>query len=247
MKRYLIPKFWPLPRKGKIFTVAPMPGPHPKYRCIPLLVVLRDVLGYAETNPEARKIISSGKVFVDKKVRRDPKFPVGLMDVLEIPELKESYRVVIEKKGLSLRKIKQEEADRKLCRIEGKKIIKKGRVQLNLMDGRNILAEKQGEYRPGDSVLIHLPDQKIIRHYRLAKGSPAFIINGKNIGVSGVIKDVKRRKTMLEKSTVILKSDGKELETLVEYIMPGELAELGKVKQTKPAKQEKKLKKEKGR
>ena len=40
-----------------------------------------------------------GLIKVDKKVRRNPKFPLGLMDVLDIPKLGKSYRVLYDEKG----------------------------------------------------------------------------------------------------------------------------------------------------
>lgn len=216
-----MPEFWPVPRKAKVYIAAPMPGPHPKQGCIPLKIIVRDVLKLAETAEEARKILNSGKIMVDKKVRKEPNFPVGLMDVFEVPELHIRCRVNMEKKGLGLEKIKEEETSSKLCRIVGKTTIKGGTAQLNLHDGRNIMI-KTGSYRVGDSVLIEIPGQKIIRHFSMKKGEPCMIIAGRNKGVKGSIKDIKERKSMLEKSTVKIESEkGKEIETLKEYVMVG--------------------------
>jgi len=227
LKRYAMPRFWPLAVKEKTWAVRPMPGPHQKDFCIPLQIVVRDLLKYAETGREAKQIVKSGKIFVDKKIRREEKFPVGLMDVIEIPELKNHFRVLVDKNGLKLEKISEEEAGKKLCRINGKRLIKKNVIQLNLHDGRNIIvrdeAKKAIVYKPGDSLLISLPDQKILKHYRLEKSSPALIIAGKNMGVKGVIKEVTTKKRMTEKSTVVLKTDSGEIETLKDYVMAGEI------------------------
>ena len=229
LKRYAMPKYWPLPRKEKVFVARPMPGPHPKDRCIPLQIVLRDILHYASSAKEAKQILSGGKVLVDKRVRKDPRFSVGLMDIIEIPEINESFRVIVNKRGLVLGKTESNKTGKKLCRILNKTTIKGGVTQLNLHDGRNLLLTKPKKETPeqdfmvGDSVLVSLPDQKILKHYKLAKGIPAFIIGGRNIGASGVIKDVRTKKSMLEKSTVILKTKEKEIETLKDYVMAGEL------------------------
>ena len=67
-----------------------------------------------------------------------------------------------------------------------------------------------------------LPDQKIAKHYSLEKGSPAFIFSGKNVGAKGRIKEVKTRKSMTEKSTVAIRSEDKEIETLKDYVFVGE-------------------------
>ena len=56
LKRYGIPKFWPLSKKEKVWAVKPRPGPHPKDFCIPLQIIVRDILELAETSKEAKKI-----------------------------------------------------------------------------------------------------------------------------------------------------------------------------------------------
>jgi len=219
-----MPGFWPLSRKAKTYVTTPMPGPHPKYSCLPLKVVIRDVLKLAETSTEAVKILNTGKVLVDKKVRKNPKFPVGLMDIIEIPELHARYRINVNKNGLHLERIKEEETGIKLCRIVGKTTIKGGKNQLNLHDGRNILTKEN--YTVGDSVVIEIPDQKIIKHYSLKKGEHTFVIAGRNMGMKGQIKDIKQRKSLMEKSIVtIVSADGKEIQTLRDYVMVGLLNE----------------------
>ncbi len=220
LKRYAMPGTWPLARKRKVFVVRPSPGPHSRDNCVPLQVVLRDVLHYVEDAGEAKKILNRGKILVDKKVRKDVHYPIGLMDVLEIPDAKEQFRVGVSRKGLILGKISAGEAGRKLCRIQSKTVIKGGLAQLNLHDGRNIIVGKgKVSYRTGDSVLIQLPEQEILKHFRLEKGSNAVITAGRNIGVKGKIRDIRVRKNMLEKSTVILESEGKNIETLLDYVM----------------------------
>ena len=222
MKRYSMPEFWPVPKKGKVFIVRPMPGPHPKEGCIPLQVIVRDVLRYAESQEEAKKILREGKILVDKKPRKNPKFPVGLMDVIEIPEAKKHYRIGVNHRGLTLNEIDEKEANRKVCMINGKTTVKKGMCQLNLHDGRNILLKKD-TYRVGDSVEISIPEQNILKHYRFEKGEKATIIAGRNIGVKGKIKDIHGRRNMLEKSVVVLETSGGEIKTLRDYILVGEV------------------------
>jgi len=38
-------------------------------------------------------------IFVNGRIRKDPKFPLGLMDVFSIPRIKKNYRVLIDVKG----------------------------------------------------------------------------------------------------------------------------------------------------
>jgi small subunit ribosomal protein S4e len=222
LKRYAAPKSWKISRKASTWTVKPKPGPHKLKNCLPLQLVLRESLGYAETAREARKIIMSGKVLVDKKPRKEPAFPVGIMDVIEFPEAKAAYRVVVGKKGLEFEKIKPDETGSKLCRIEGKRTLGKDTTQLNLHDGRNITVKGAKGYNIRDSLLISLPEQKIIKHFKFDKGVPAVIIAGRNMGIQGKVKDFKPRKTMMEKATATVQSKDKAIQTLIDYVMVGE-------------------------
>lgn len=222
MKRYVMPEFWPVPKKGRVFVIKPMPGPHGKRECIPLQVVLRDVLKYAENAKEAKDILKNEGVLVDKKTREELKFPVGLMDVIEITDANKYFRVTVDNRGLALESIEQKDAGKKLCRINGKTTIKGGVTQLNLHDGRNMLVKKD-VYNVGDSLVISLPDQKIIKHYEFERGKPATIIAGRNIGVRGKIKDIRKRENMLEKAIVLLDTKHGEIQTLRDYILVGEV------------------------
>jgi small subunit ribosomal protein S4e len=222
LKRYLIPKYWKMGKKANKYVVAPRPGPHKKLECIPLLVVLRDVLKICDTAKKAERVIKRGEILIDKKARKDPNYPVGFMDVVEIPGIRKCYRVAVDGSGLLLQEIRHEDADKKLCRIQGKRKVKGGAIQLSLHDGRNILTEK-GEYNPNDSVLIELPNQKIIHHFRFEKGSPALIMSGRNMGTSGKLKEIINRKTMIESNRVLLQTKDKDIETVKEYVLVGEI------------------------
>jgi small subunit ribosomal protein S4e len=223
MKRYAMPSFWPMGKKVEKFVVTPVPGPHAVRSGIPLLILIRDVLGFAETSREARMILGKGEVMIDKKPAREEKRPVGLMDVLEFPAIKKQFRVLAGKKGLELHEIQAKESSRKLCRISGKTVNKGGKYQIILHDGRCIMVGKENRYKPGDSVLIEVPSQKILSHWQMKPGIPAMIVAGKNTGVSGKIKDVHTRDSMQEKSRVVLQTKGGEIETLKEYVLVGEV------------------------
>ncbi len=120
MKRYSMPGFWPLGKKVEKFVVTPASGPHPKHSNIPLLIVLRDILGFAENAKEARMILNKGDVLIDKKPVKDEKHPVGLMDIVEFPTIKKQFRVLTGTKGIELQEIPAKESSSKLCRIKGK-------------------------------------------------------------------------------------------------------------------------------
>ncbi|RLG86392.1 MAG: 30S ribosomal protein S4e [Thermoprotei archaeon] len=226
LKRLAAPHFWPILRKEYVWVVKPRPGPHPIERSIPLLVLVRDVLGYAETAREARRIIAEGKFWIDGVPRKDYKFPVGLMDVISIPETDEHYRMVPHpQKYLWPLEIPKEEAGLKLVRIENKTTVKGGHIQLNLHDGRNILVRvsnpsnpAEDTYKTMDSLLIRVPSQEIVEHIRFNKGSLAIVIDGRNVGRVGRVIDVV--KGMGRDRTLVTLEDLEEhrFQTVLSYV-----------------------------
>ena len=221
MKRYTIPKYWKLPKKERKFVITPRAGPHKKMECIPLLIILRNVLKIADTAKEARFAIKKGDILVDKKERKDPNYPLGLMDIIEIPKAKKYYRISVDSNGLVVEEIPNTSADKKLCRIQNKKILKGGMIQLNMHDGRNILTEKK-MYNTNDSLLIEIPSQKILKHYQFDQNAPAIVFSGKNMGVKGKVKEVFNRKTMFESNRVVIQTKEGEMETVKRYVFVGE-------------------------
>lgn len=217
LKRLLAPRFWQIPKKTFKWTVSPRPGPHKKFECIPLLIIVRDILKLAETGKEAKRIIKSGEILVDGKKRKDHAFPVGLMDVISIPKVKGFYRVLPFKNGLKLVEIPEEEANKKICRINGKTILKDKKIQLNLHDGRSLLVERD-EYKTGDSILIELPSQKILEHLKLEEGNVGLVLKGKNAGKIGRIKKIAERKRMVEYAKVICEIENKNVEIRKEHL-----------------------------
>ena len=55
LKRLNAPKSWPVPRKSNVWVTSPNPGPHSLDGCMPLSVVLRDMLKVVDTAAEAKK------------------------------------------------------------------------------------------------------------------------------------------------------------------------------------------------
>ncbi|MEM7825725.1 MAG: 30S ribosomal protein S4e [Candidatus Aenigmatarchaeota archaeon] len=216
LKRLLAPEFWKIPKKSVKFAVSPKPGPHKKFECIPLLIIVRDILKLAETGKEAKKIIKKGEILVDGRKRKEHAYPVGLMDVVSIPRIKKYFRVVPSEKGLELVEIEESESNKKVCRINNKRIIKKGKVQLNLHDGRNIVVEKD-DYKTGDSLVIELPSQKILQHIKFGVGSVGIILKGKNSGKKAKVENIVERKSLRESRIVVCDVEGKRVETSKDY------------------------------
>ncbi len=193
MKRLTMPRSWPLPRKSSVWIQKPNPCGHPLDLCMPMGVILRDVLGVAQNRREAKKILHSKLVKVDGAIETDIGRGVGLMDVLTVGEV--SYKCVLDTNGkLRYRMIPAKKSSTKLCRVMGKTTIKGGKTQVHLHDGRNLLFNENPEYKTGDSLAISLPDQEVKSHHKFEEGSTAYLTGGNHIGELATVRshDIKR-------------------------------------------------------
>ncbi len=196
----LAPKFWPVERKTKKYVVEPRPGPHSKYASIPMVVMLRDIMKFAFNVSEAKKILRAGQVLVDGRIRKEIGFPLGFMDVITIGS--DHYRVLVNNHGLRLATIDKRESEIKLLRVEGKTLVKKGRVQLHLHDGRNMLLDKNS-YKTGDVIVFDLAGKKVKDIIKLENGTKALIMRGNNMGVLGTIEEIIVTKNSMPNQVVV--------------------------------------------
>lgn len=192
LKRASSPTVWKIQRKGGRFVPKPSPGPHGKRQGMPLLMIIRDVLKIAKNSKEAESIVKSGGILVDGRIREDPRLPVGLMDVLEIPAIEKSYRMVPSKTSpLTLLEIPNDEKAKKLCEVKSKKSEKGGKFQCGFHDGRSILIGGEVNLKVGDSCLIEIPSQNIVRNFGLKIDSLIIITSGQSRGKIGKVVQMK--------------------------------------------------------
>ena len=226
LKRMPAPAFWPLHKKEFQWAPKPIAGPHPAEKCLPLTLIVRDILHYAKNAREAKIILSEGRVKVDGKVRREPKYPAGLMDVIEVPDAKSVFRILPSLgRGLDLVKVSKEESSFKLCRIENMTTVRGGDVQLNLHDGRNILIKVKDSrssvkesFETFDSIQLALKDRKILRRLKFGEGSYAVVTSGRNIGRSGKIVKFEEATAARPGIVTIEGAQGETFQTTADYV-----------------------------
>ena len=226
LKRKPAPDFWPIHKKEFTWVVKPAAGPHSLENCLPLTIVLRDILEVAKTTKEVAMILSQGKVIVDGKVRRRVDFPVGLMDVISIPDLKGFYRILPTHKGLSLSLIGKDEAAFKLCRVDDKNTVSNG-VQVALHDGSNMFVRTTDRTKPTtslyetfDTLKLSLPEKEVLDVVKTKVGNLAVITGGKNIGKMGRIVEIEQTeaKKRREALAVIEDETGNKYQTIMDYL-----------------------------
>ncbi|MBU0762582.1 MAG: RNA-binding S4 domain-containing protein [Candidatus Altiarchaeota archaeon] len=193
--------------KGIKWVITPR-GPHKNAESITLTEVLKK-LGYADTTPEAKKILSNGEVLVDGGKIKDHKYAVGLMDTISVPKMKKAYIVSTSKHRLILVEVKT--AKTKICKVIGKKIMPKGKIQVNLHDGTNALYDKP--VKVNDTVVLELPSRKIHEVIPYDTGSKVLIVSGRHRGQQGEIKEILSGTASRDSLTTV-----GDLQTLTDYV-----------------------------
>jgi small subunit ribosomal protein S4e len=184
-KRHTIEKFWPIGRKGNKYVAS---ASHSKTKGIPLLIVMRDILKLVKNKKELQKLINEKKVNVNGKTVIDVRLPVLLFDSISFPEIKKSYKAVLENKKIGFKEISDKEAGSRIYKVTNKKQLAKDKIQINLNDGRNILSSDK--INVGDFVELDLANKKILKTISIDKGSEIIIIRGRHMGIIGKIKDI---------------------------------------------------------
>jgi small subunit ribosomal protein S4e len=189
LKTIAAPKMWPVHRKSRKFMLRPNPGPHSLKSSVSLNFLLIELVNIAKTKKESVSILYKKEVLVNGKRRKEIEFPVGLFDVISIPEIKKHYRIGITKKGrLFAFVIDAKESNAKAYKIRDKKIVAK-KTELNFSDGTNLVVEKDS-YKVGDTLYIDFLKNNIIEHMKLEKGNTIFLTGGRHIGSLGKVEDI---------------------------------------------------------
>ncbi len=218
LKRQMAPQFWGITRKNKRFVITVKPGSHKKAHSISTAVFLRDMLKIVTTLREAKTAIYSGSVKVDGVIRKSLHHSIGLMDVIELENMPDIYRLVpTEEKLLEPIKIQESEKTQKLVRVVSKTTINGGKLQIGFHDGRSIISDSAVSV--GDTCLIKVPDQKILKILKLETGSQGLVTRGNNTGQIGKIETIEEGTFILPKRVILALKDRK-IEIPADIIMP---------------------------
>ncbi|QSW99175.1 30S ribosomal protein S4e [Haloterrigena alkaliphila] len=217
-KRLSVPKSWPVERKTETFTVKAGAGPHGE-EGVPLVVLLRDVLGYVDSKKEARYALSEDAILVNGVPINDEKRPIGIFDILAFPGREEYYRVFPDEGGrLALTEIDAEAAGSRLGKIEGKQQVPGGATQLTLHDGTNVTVDDENAYDASDSIVIDNDDKSIVAHFPFEEGALVTAVRGNHGGKIGEIDAIDVTPGS-GPNTIGVDTDDGGFETVQEYIV----------------------------
>ncbi|MFB6353624.1 MAG: 30S ribosomal protein S4e [Halobacteriales archaeon] len=217
-KRLSVPRSWPVERKTDTFTVKAGAGPHGESG-VPLLVLLRDVLGYVDSAREADYALTHGSVLVNGDAITDARRPIGMFDILAFTEREEYYRVFPDEGGrLALTPIERDAADSRLGKVVEKRQVTGGETQLTLHDGRTLLVDDAAAYAVGDSLVVSNDDAEIVAHFPYEAGALVTAVDGQHAGDIGEIDEIDV--TPGSGSNIVrVETDDGGFETVAEYVV----------------------------
>lgn len=189
LKRITAPRSWMLDKQRGTFALKPASGPHKKVECIPLGYLISRFLGYASNVKELGIILKGKNIKINGCVRTNPKFPVGLFDVLSIEKTNEHFRVLYNVvKKFHLHRINPEEA---CCRLA--KVTKK----YSNLGIPYIVTNCGTSFRFCDpkidvsyTVKVDIPSGKVVDYIAPGVDKVVFVSKGKARGRVGIITSV---------------------------------------------------------
>jgi len=129
---------------------------------------------------------------VDGKIRRDPRFPLGTMDVVTIEKTNENFRILLDTKGRFLpHRIDVKEAGFKLCKVIRKRIGKEKVPHIVTHDGRTI-RYPHPDVQINDSVKFDLEKGEVAQIIKFVNNAIVMITGGNNIGRIGHLQSLEK-------------------------------------------------------
>mmetsp|Transcript_14869 Transcript_14869/g.20831 ORF Transcript_14869/g.20831 Transcript_14869/m.20831 type:complete len:247 (+) Transcript_14869:1465-2205(+) len=175
-----------------IFNTKISQGPYDKFQSITLFNIVKKYLKFGHKFKEIRRIIKQGNFYVDGKMRLNYKYPIGLMDVISIPKIYKSYRLLLSKTGkVKLYETKPFNKNFKICKIISI-IQKKKNSKCIITHDKKEIRISSTKAKINDSILLQNATNQIIYILKFKIGNLVLILFGKHIGSLGVIYDIKK-------------------------------------------------------
>jgi small subunit ribosomal protein S4e len=218
-KRLSVPNTWPVERKESTWTVKAGAGPHGEAG-VPLLILLRDVLGYVDSKKEARYALNQDSVLVNGVAVSDESRPIGMFDIVAFIQRDEYYRVFPDEGGrLALTPISADAADSRLGKVVRKQQVKGGAFQLTLHDGTNVRVEEGSDYSTNDSVVVDNETKEIVAHFGYEEGALVTAVDGQHAGEIGEVAEITVTPGSGSNTVRVVRDDDSEFETIEQYVV----------------------------
>jgi small subunit ribosomal protein S4e len=131
-------------------------------------------------------------VKVDGKVRTDPNYPAGFMDVVELEKSGDRFRLLYDVKGrFALVRIDQEEAKFKLCRVQ-KVFVSANKIPVAVThDGRTI-RYPDPDLKANDTIKVDISTGKMTEMIKFELGKLVMVTGGHSQGRVGQLQHVEK-------------------------------------------------------
>lgn len=206
-KRLPAPKHYPIQRKQNTY-VSTIKGSRSSENAVPAVLVLRDILEYADTEKEAKEIVRNGDLLRNGEPLRDIKEGVGILDVIEIPETEEVYRVI--RKGKYLEFVAVEDSEKSAGKVVDKSV-EGDEYVYRLHNGENY--RTKDEFSTGSTLVFNGGVEEL----ELEEGAKVLVIAGKHAGETAELTGTKERGMNANVGTV--EENGTEFETRLENLV----------------------------
>jgi small subunit ribosomal protein S4e len=204
-KRLSAPKHYPVNRKEKSY-VATIKGSRDADSAIPAGLFLRDVLEYADSEKEAKKIIRKGELIRNKDPVGDVQEGVGVLDIVEIPETGEKFRVVKNGDNLDFVPVENDEVVGKVV----EKSQEEGEFVYRLHSGENY--RTKDDFQTGGTLVFNGGVEEV----KLEEGAEVIVIRGQHAGETAEVQEIVERG--MNNDTAIIENDT-TFETQVENLV----------------------------
>jgi small subunit ribosomal protein S4e len=215
MKALNSPRYQFIERKAHgAYVAKPAPGRHKLDRCITLkLFAVKSAV--VVNGMEAAKAIKAGNLSVNGKIVKDPSYPIGMNDRIEVIPSKKTYVIGINERGqVSISALGKEEPH--IYRINGKYRAGGNTLMFRLHDGSSVNAKKAAKVN--DSIILG-KERTIAEVVPLRVGAECVVIDGVHVGMKGKVTELKPGSMHSGASAVIEQRAGSKFETLVNNIM----------------------------
>ncbi len=193
-KRLSAPKHYPINRKNESY-VATIKGSRDADSAIPAGLFLRDVLEYAESKKEAKEIVRNGDLLRNEERIGDIQEGLGVLDLVEIPETDETFRVVKNGDNLDFVPVDDGEVVAKIV----EKSQEEGEFVYRLHNGENY--RTKDDFQTGSTLVFNGGVEEV----ELEEDAEVIVIKGQHAGDTAVIQSIERRG--MNPDTAIIEND----------------------------------------
>lgn len=183
-----MPTTWPVKRKNITFVGKPNSGSFGREYVVSVLVILRDVLSYAQNSKDVKYILNQGEVLVNGRVVKDIKFACGLFDIFEIKKTKEKYMILFgADKKINLVDVNDNNL---YLKVSSKTLLKGKGYQLNFMNGYNIVVDEKTfkSVNVNDTIVYDYDKKKVVSTIQLKEDAYVYVTDGNFKGSIAQIK-----------------------------------------------------------